>query len=139
MNPGVNNSCPSVPFSREGGLTTPWLRLDRLRTAAERRIHLTPTNPQSTFLLYSMFCVTFLMVLLTTEFRFLKSSNSPRLAIEGEIRTHAPPRTIAFLLRYTYKTAHNYFSAPFPVRLLSHIGGRGWIRTNKYGLLKPNN
>ena len=26
-----NNSCPSVPFSREGGLTTPWLRLDRLR------------------------------------------------------------------------------------------------------------
>ena len=31
MNPGVNNSCPSVPFSREGGLTTPWLRRYRRR------------------------------------------------------------------------------------------------------------
>ena len=28
--------------------------------AAARRIHLTPTNPQSTLLLYSMFCATFL-------------------------------------------------------------------------------
>ena len=28
--------------------------------AIERRIHLSPTNPQSTLLLYSMFCTTFL-------------------------------------------------------------------------------
>ena len=43
-------------------LTTPWLRYDRLQCRRSSTIHLTPTNPQSTLLLYSMFCATFLSI-----------------------------------------------------------------------------
>lgn len=60
-----------------------------------------------------------------------------RLA-EGEIRTHAPPRTIAFLLRLNKTDYKLLLRASSSWATLAH-GARGWIRTNIYGFCRPNN